>query len=255
MKKSVLVTGGVRNTGLGIAEKFLQEGWTVFLTSRSAADAEKKAAELAEKYGQECYGLGYDPLNAKQESEALFEKIAQKGYVLDSLVCNAADLGRWQNPLNVDLDAWENVLLTNVMGYFVPARIAAREMIAAGKAKTGTIVFIGSINCRDALPERSAYCASKGAIRSMTKALALDFAPYGIRVNCVMPGPIWTTRYDEMDPQEAARREKLIPLGKASTAAQIAGGVYFFATEASGNATGSGLVMDGGMDSMVAGGY
>ena len=58
-----------------------------------------------------------------------------------------------------------------------------------------------------------------------------------------------------MDPQEAAKRESLVPLGKASTAAQIAGGVYFFATDASGNATGSSLVMDGGMDSIVAGGY
>ena len=255
MKKSVLVTGAVRNTGLGIAEKFLQEGWTVFLTSRNAAEAETKADELSAVYHQECYGLGYNPLYAKEEGELLFQKIADRGYTLDSLVCNAADLGRWQNPLEVDLQAWENVLLTNVVGYFVPARIAAREMIRAGKASTGTIIFIGSINCRDALPERSAYCASKGAIRSMTKALALDFAPYGIRVNCVMPGPIWTTRYDEMDPQEAAKRESLVPLGKASTAAQIAGGVYFFATDASGNATGSSLVMDGGMDSIVAGGY
>lgn len=252
-KKSVLITGAVRNTGLGIAEKFLQEGWTVFITSRNECEAQKKAAELAEKYAQPCYGLGYNPLNAKEEGEALFQAVAEKGYVLDSLVCNAADLGLQQDPLTIDLQTWENVLVTDVVGYFVPARIAAREMVRAGKA--GTIVFIGSINCRDALPRRSAYCASKGAIRSMTKALALDFAPYGIRVNCLMPGPIWTTRYDAMDPQEAERREKLVPLGKASTAAQIAGGVFFFATDASGNATGSGLVMDGGMDSMVAGGY
>lgn len=254
-QRSVLVTGAVRNTGLGIAEKFLQEGWAVFITSRNEADAVAKAKELSEKYGQPCYGIGFNPLNAKTEAEEVFAKIAEKDYVIDSLVCAAADLGIGQDPLTIDLQDWENTLLTNVMGYFAPARIAAREMIKAGKAKTGTIVFIGSINCRDSLPRRSAYCTSKGGIRTMTKALALDFAPYGIRVNCVMPGPIWTTRYDAMDPAEAAKRASLVPLGTVSTPAQIAGGVYFFATDASGNATGSSLVMDGGMDSIVAGGY
>ena len=255
MKKSVLVTGAVRNTGLGIAEKFLQEGWAVFITSRDEENAKAKASELAEKYCQPCFGIGYDPLNAKKEAEEIFTKIAKEGYVIDTLVCNAANFGVGQDPLTIDLEEWENVLLTNIMGYFAPARIAAREMIKAGKAKTGTIIFIGSINYRDSLPRRSAYCTSKGGIRTMTKALALDFAPYGIRVNCVMPGPIWTTRYDAMDASEAERRASLVPLGKVSTAAQIAGGVYFFATDASGNATGSSLIMDGGMDCLVSGGY
>ena len=254
--RSVLVTGGVRNTGLAVAEKFLSEGWTVFITSRNAADAEEKAAELSEKYGRECYGLGYDPLKAAEEGEQLFEKIKEKDYVIDSLVCTAADLGRWQNPLTVDVQAWQDTLLTNVVGYFVPARIAAREAIAAGKSKTTTMVFIGSINCQDALPDRSAYVASKGAIRSMTKALALDFAPYGIRVNCLMPGAIWTTRYDnEYSPEEAVKRAKVIPLNTITTTAQVAGGVYFYATEASGTCTGSSLIMDGGIDSIVPGAY
>lgn len=254
--RSVLVTGAVRNTGLAVAEKFLQEGWTTFITSRNEEEAEKKAKELSAKYGAECFGLGFNPLNAAEEGETLFEKIKEKDYVIDTLVCTAADLGRWQNPLTVDVQAWQNTLVTNVVGYFVPARIMAREAIAAGKSKAATIVFIGSINCQDALPDRSAYVASKGAIQSMTKALALDFASYGIRINCIMPGAIWTTRYEtEYSAEEAAKRAAIIPLNTITTPAQVAGGVYFFATESSGTCTGASLIMDGGITSIVPGAY
>lgn len=253
-EKSVLVTGATTNSGLAIAEKFLSEGWTVFITSREKEKAEAKAKELTEKYNHPCYGLGFQPLRAKNEGPVLFEKIREMGYVLDCVVCNAANLGLNQDALTVDLQDWEDVILTNIMGYFVPARLAAKAMVEAGKGQTGTVVFIGSINYRDAIPGRSAYVATKGAIRSMTKALALDFAPYGIRVNCVMPGPIWTTRYDA-DPAKAARKASVVPLGRVSTTADIANCVWFFATEASGNATGAGLIVDGGLDCVVNGAY
>lgn len=250
--KCVLITGAVRNTGLAAAKKFLSEGWTVFITSRDGEEALKKANELSAEYGQNCFGLAYSPRNAKEEIESVFEEIHSKGFTVNSVVCTAADLGLAQDSLNVDVDAWEDVLLTNITGYFAPARTAAREMIKAGCAKDGSIVFIGSINFRDAIPGRSAYVASKGAIYSMTKALAIDFAPYGIRVNCVMPGPIWTSRYDA-DPAKAAKKAKPIPLGRVSRTEDIAESIYFFASEKSGNATGSGLIVDGGIDSISAG--
>jgi len=250
--KCALVTGAVRNTGLAAAEKFLQEGWTVIITSRSAGEAEEKAAELTEKYGRPCYGYQYTPLTAEESCEELFSKIDSLGLTVDAVVCCAADLGLNQDALTVDIKTWTNVVTTNVIGYFAPARAAALRLIEA--KKPGTVVFIGSINCRDAIPHRSAYVASKGAIRSMTKGLALDFAPYGIRVNCIMPGPIWTTRYDA-DPEKAARKASVVPLGRVSQASEIANAIYFFSTDASGNATGSGLVIDGGLDSVVAGGY
>lgn len=250
--RCVLITGAVRNTGLACAKKFLSEGWTVFITSRDGAEAEKKAAELSAQYGQNCFGLAYCPRNAKEEVEGLFEMIAEKDCTVRCVVCTAADLGLAQDALNVDTGAWEDVLLTNVVGYFAPARTAAREMIKANIAKDGAIVFIGSINFRDTIPGRSAYVASKGAIYSMTKALALDFAPYGIRVNCIMPGPVWTSRY-ENDPVKAAKKAEPVPLGRVSRTEEIAEGVYYFASGNSGNATGAGLIIDGGIDSISAG--
>lgn len=253
MHKTVLITGAVRNSGLGIARKFLSEGWNVVITSRSETDAQKKAKELTEEFGVACYGFGFSPLNAMTETPILFEKLKKAGIVLDSIICNAADLGRWMDPLTVDAQAWANVLNTNVVGYFLPAREAVRQMVANNIQ--GTIIFVGSINYKDALPERSAYVASKGAIRSMTKALAIDFAKYGIRVNCIAPGPIWTNRYDEMDPEEAEQRRKLVPLQTISTAENIGNIAYFLAGEQSQNMTGSVVVVDGGMDCLIAGGY
>lgn len=253
--KCVLVTGAVRNSGLGMARKFLQEGWSAIITSRMEADAQAKAQELTEEFGVPCYGFGYNPANAKEDVEVLFEKIEKAGLELDSVICNAANLGRWMNPLTVDAEDWTEVLMTNVVGYFLPARKAAAQMIKTGKAKEGTIIFVGSVNYKDALPERSAYVASKGAVRSMTKALAIDFAPYGIRVNCIAPGPIWTTRYEEMDPKEAEERRKLVPLQTITTKENLGNIAFFLASENSQNMTGSVMFVDGGMDCLIAGGY
>ena len=246
--KCALVTGAVRNSGLGIARKFLAEGVPTFITSRVEEDAVKVAEELTKEFGVPCFGLGFSPRNAKAETDPMFEKIEKLGYYVDSLVCNAADLGRWMDPLTVDADAWEDVIITNIMGYFLPARAAARQMIANGDPKSGTIVFIGSINYKDALPERSAYIATKGAIRSMTKGLALDFAPYGIRINCIAPGPIWTTRYEEWTPEQTVARTAKVPLNSITTKEQMGNVAWFLSNEPSQNMTGSVLTIDGGMD-------
>lgn len=255
MAKCVLITGAVRNSGLGMARKFLKEGWTAVITSRSEADAQAKAKELTEEFGTPCYGFGYSPANAKESVQPLFEKIEKAGLELDCIICNAANLGRWMDPLTVAAEDWIEVLMTNVAGYFLPARAAAKQMIKTGKAKNGSVIFVGSINYMDALPDRSAYIASKGAVRAMTKALAIDFGKYGIRVNCIAPGPIWTNRYEEMDPAEAEERRKRVPLQTITTKENMGEIAWFLANETSQNMTGSVMVVDGGMDCLIAGGY
>ena len=253
--KSVLITGGERNSGLGIAEKFLSEGWTTVITSRKEDKVKAVAAELEKKYNTPCYGFGFSPLNAITDTDLLFEKIEKAGIELDALVCVAADLGRWMDPLTVDPQVWANVLHTNVVGYFMPARATVQQMLKTGKAKGGSIVFIGSINYISALPERSAYVASKGAISSMTKGLALDFGRYGVRVNCLAPGAIWTDRYDVFDDAEVDKRLESIPLKAFSTKETMGKNVYFLATEMSHPMTGSTIIVDGGVSSIVNGAY
>ena len=249
--KCVLITGATVNTGLECAKTFLSQGYTVFITSRNQKNAQKTAQQLSKEYNQKCFGWGFSPLHAKEQVEELYKNIEKLGYAVDVVVCNAADLGLDQDVLNVDIDEWNNVLVTNVTGYFATAKQGAKQMISSGKNKNASIVLVGSINYKNAIPNRSAYVASKGAILSLTKALALDFAPYGIRVNCVMPGPIWTTRYDA-DPQKAIKKAQPVPMGRVSTTKEIAQAIFYFATNQSGNATGTGLIIDGGLDCSCA---
>jgi NAD(P)-dependent dehydrogenase (short-subunit alcohol dehydrogenase family) len=255
MNKCVLITGAEKNSGYGIARKFLKEGWSVVLTSRDEGKVQEVAASLEKEFNISCYGFGYKPLEAITDTDVLFEKIEKAGIELDALVCVAADLGRWMDPLTVDGQDWANVLHTNVVGYFMPARAAVRQMIRTGKAKGATIVFTGSINYINALPERSAYVASKGAISSMTKALALDFAKYGVRVNCIAPGAILTDRYDGLDEEEFERRRSAIPLNEFSTKETMGENVYFLASESSFPMTGSVMIVDGGSTSIVPGAF
>jgi NAD(P)-dependent dehydrogenase (short-subunit alcohol dehydrogenase family) len=137
----------------------------------------------------------------------------------------------------------------------MPARAAVKQMVRTGKAKGATIVFVSSINYITALPERSAYVASKGAICSMTKALAIDFGKYGVRVNCIAPGPIITDRYDGLDDDEIKRRREAIPSGEFSTKETMGENVYFLASSASAPMSGSVMIVDGGLSSIVNGAY
>ncbi len=248
--KSVLITGAGKNTGLGIAEKFAQKGWAIFLTDRSIENAEQASEMIRNKYGVPCFAIQYDIGDVKS-AEKLPEFVQRKGYVLDSLILNAASQGLNTDPLTVDIEDWASVINANVVGNFNCARCFAKTMVEADNK--GTIVFLGSITYRDCNVLRSSYNTSKGAILSMTKSLAVDLGKYGIRINCVMPGPIHTDRYDVLDEETRARRNELCPIGRVSTAEDIAGAVYFLASDDSGNATGTGLIIDGGMDSVNAG--
>lgn len=250
--KSVLITGGTRNTGLGIAKKFASNGYQVFITSRSEVAARTTAATLQEQFGVPCWGICYDIGNI-YGAEDVLSFVKSKGCTLDSLILNSAAQGLNTDPLTVDIDEWASVITANVTGNFSLARTVARDMVQ--NKKTGTIVFIGSITYRDCNVLRSSYNASKGAILSLTKSLAVDLGQYGIRVNCLMPGPVYTERYDALDEQTRQHRNSLVPIGRVSTAEDIAGGVYFLATGQSGNATGTGLIIDGGVDSINSGRY
>lgn len=253
--KSVLIIGGERNSGLGIARKFLSEGWTTVITSRAENKIKTLAAKLTKEFSTPCYGFRYSPIDAITDTDVLFAEIEKEKIELDAVVCVAADLGRCMDPLTVDAEAWANVLHTNVLGYFVPAREAVKQMIRTGRAKGATIVFVSSINYITALPERSAYVASKGAICSMTKALAIDFGKYGIRVNCLAPGAIITDRYDGLSEEEYERRRSSIPLGEFSTKETMGENAYFLASSASAPMSGSVIIVDGGMSSIVNGAY
>lgn len=245
LNRSIIVTGGTTDLGTAICIKFIKSGWTVFLGDKDIEAATLKANELRSSYHGECIPVLFDPLNAKLDSTVLLDCTKKFGYIPDALVCAHRMLDIPQEVTDVDLCDFETVLRKNVFGYFMPARTIAKEMIA--NEKPGAIVFVGDACFQGAIPGQSKYTISMGAVNSLAKGLALDFAEYGIRVNCVAPGPI-ANKSDSV-------KNSHIPLGTISTAAQIADSVFFFSSEMSGNATGSTLIIDGGLDCIVPGAY
>ena len=243
--KVVLVTGGSRNTGLDLVERFAREGATVWTCGSSAASTAKGAAALAAR-GVE--GVRAMPCNIADPAQvaALFDAIERESGRLDVLVNNAADQGIGQGgPLEADPEAMLGVLRTNVVGGFRVTQEACRRFFAKQETR-GCVVFLSSNTAQRAIRNRTSYCASKGAINSLVRSLALDLGPLGIRVNCCAPGYINTERWDTLDPAIAARRRKNCPLGREASGADIAGVVAFLASDDAANMTGEIVTVDAG---------
>ena len=243
--KVVLVTGGNRNTGLWLVKKFVDEGAMVFMCGSSTESTAKGVASL-ETMGVCGVTAQACDVGNREQVAALMDLIEREAGRLDILVNNAADQGiGLGGPLEMDPDAILKVMGTNVRGGFQVTQAACNRFFMKQESR-GTVVFLSSNTAQRPIRGRTAYCASKGAINSMVRSLALDLAPYGIRVNACAPGYIYTERWDVLDPKIAARRRANCPLGREAKGADIANVVAFLASEDSGNMTGEIVTCDAG---------
>lgn len=243
MNKSVFITGATSGTGYAIACRFAKEGYAVFVGSRQLDQAQAAARKLSDTY---CiYAKGYQTeIFNEDNAKSIFSDIRQQGYLLDTLVLNAANLGINQVSLNVDIHDFMDVYQTNVGWNFMLARQAALQMKEKG---SGSIVFITSNSALRVTENRCAYCSSKSAILAMSKSLAVDWGKYGIRSNCVLPGMIKTTRWENNVNNAKYCLANYTPLQDIAEFEDIANAVWYFGSEASRNTTGAELVVDGGM--------
>lgn len=244
----MLVTGGTVGTGLACAERFAKEGYDVYITSRDAERAQKAADGVAEKCGVFAKGYGLD-IHNEQAIIDMFKEIDHQGRFVETVVLNAADLGFGTDPakgmdfFTVPVEEFQRVFETNLVWNFMIVRQAALRMAKQGK---GAVVFISSNTAYRAIPNRSAYCASKGGINAMSKAFAVDLGPYGIRSNVILPGTIKTQRWVEMGSKQIVNGE-LTPIGDISDFEDIANAAWYLGSDASKNVTGTELIVDGGM--------
>ncbi|MBQ5842674.1 MAG: SDR family oxidoreductase [Clostridia bacterium] len=251
MKNAVFITGACRGTGYRIAEVFAQNCWSVIVTGRNGTDAAEAAKKLESTYG--VFAKGYE-CNIRNEQQVIdiFNDIDKNGVFVETVVLCAADLGFGTDPskgmdfFSVPVEEFGRVFETNLVWNFTIVRQAALRMREKGK---GSIVFISSNTAYRAIPNRSAYCASKGGINSLSKAIAVDLGKYGIRSNVVLPGTIKTARWEAMG--SSAISGKLTPIGDISDFDDIANAVWYFGTDLSKNVTGSELIVDGGMASQL----
>jgi len=243
MNKSVFVTGACYGTGYAIAERFAKEGYNIFISGRKGEQADDAAKKLSETYG--VYARGYQTTSFDQdEVNEIFSNIKKDGYLVDTIVLNAANLGIGQESLNVDIDEFMGVYKINVAWNFMMAREAAKQMI---DKKKGSIVFITSNSALRVTENRCAYCSSKSAILAMSKSLAVDLGKYGIRSNCVLPGMIKTERWENNVNNCKYYLANYTPIEDIADFEDIANAVWYFASDASKNTTGAELVVDGGM--------
>ncbi len=248
MKKAVFVTGGTVGSGYAIAERFAKEGYNVVITSRSEERAKKAAKEISEKCGVEGCGYGLD-IRDEQRVKDIFADIDKNGFFVETVCLNSADMGFGNDPVvgmpffEVDVEEFQRVFETNLVWNFMIVRQAALRM---REHKKGAIVFISSNTAYRAIPNRSAYCASKGGINSMSKAFAIDLGPYGIRSNVVLPGTIKTERWVKMGKKQIVNGE-LTPIGDISDFEDIANAAYYLGSDLSKNVTGTEIIVDGGM--------
>ena len=168
---------------------------------------------------------------------------------METVVLNSADLGYGTDPakgldfFEQSVEEFQRVFETNVVWNFMIVRQAALRMKEHGK---GAIVFISSNTAYRAIPNRAAYCASKGGINAMSKAFAVDLGKYGIRSNVVLPGTIKTERWKKMGSKQISNGE-LVPIGDISDYEDIANAAFYLGTDLSKNVTGAEIHVDGGM--------
>lgn len=248
MKKTVFVTGAAAGTGYTIAETFAKAGYNVIITSRTEDKAQEAAQGIAKAYGvfAKGYALG---IRDEERVKEIFADIDANDCFVETVVLNAADLGYGTDPakgldfFTQTVEEFQQVLETNLVWNFMIVRQAAVRMKEQGR---GAVVFISSNTAYRAIPNRAAYCASKGGINALVKALALDLGRYGIRCNAVLPGTIKTERWKSMGNKQIVNGE-LTPIGDISDYQDIANAAYFLGTELSKNITGVELPVDGGM--------
>ena len=241
--KVALISGGARGMGAVEAKLFAEEGAKVIIGDMLEEEGRKVEAKINEA-GGECVFVSLDVSSEEAWQNAVNEAVSRYGK-LDILVNNAG-IYRAHNVEETTSDEWDQVMDINAKGVFLGTKHAIPAMRDAGG---GSIVNISSVAGLVGSRATSAYNASKGAVRLLTKSTAIQYASDGIRANSVHPGTIETPMSIPTILTTEEQRDTQInrtPLGRIGTADDVASGILFLASDESSFMTGSELVIDGG---------
>jgi NAD(P)-dependent dehydrogenase (short-subunit alcohol dehydrogenase family) len=239
--KIAIVTGGGSGIGFAIAEKFVENNIRTIIIGRD----QKKLDCAKQKLGELCEPIRYD-LNLLPGIPKLVTTLTQRFEQIDILVNNAG-INLKKDFTEVTDEEFQNIQLTNVTTVFALSREVVKCMLE--KQKGGTIINISSMASQYGLPKVIAYTASKSAIEGMTRAMAVELSPLGIRVNCIAPGFIATDMSAKALNGDVERMQKVMsrtPMGKLGEPVDVADAALFLASDGAKYITGVILPVDGG---------
>lgn len=238
--KKALITGGSRGLGFAIAKAFIAHGAEVIITGRNKEHMGKACGML----GERCTGRIFDL--KELDGIADFVSAIEKEYGAIDILVNNAGIHLKKDALDVSNEAYEEVICINQQAVFAISRECAKKMMTR---KKGVILMISSMASQYGIPKVIAYTAAKSAIEGMTRGLAVEWSPAGIRVNCIAPGFIETDMSSKAlndDKERKARVLSRTPMGRLGTPEDVALAAIYLASDAAEYVTGIVLPIDGG---------
>lgn len=241
--KVVLVTGAASGIGRATAARFGAEGARVTCADKNLEGAEQTAEQIRAA-GGDAVAVRCD-VSSPDDAAATVKGAVERGGKLDVLV-NCAGIGGFRRTTETSFEEWNRFLSINLTGPFLMCREAIPHILKT----VGAIVNVGSVAGLHSHPYSAAYCASKGGVVLLTKALAVEYGRKGVRINVVCPGGIETPIIQEFKLPEGvsqAALQKIMPLGRMGQPEEVAGTIAFLASQDAIYINGSAIVVDGGM--------
>ena len=236
--KVAIITGASSGIGKAIALRFAKEGASVVIAARND-DGKKVEKEIVNKGGKALF-VKTDVSNSNSVKQ-MVEK-AMKHFKKINILVNNAGILEFGNAESTSEEDWERTINTNLKSVF----LCVKHVVPHMKNKNASIINIGSELGLFGGREVVAYCASKGGVVNVTRAMALDYARQGIRVNCVCPGPINTKMLGILTKKELELIANLVPMGRLGKPEEVANLVLFLASDEASYVTGSIHSVDGG---------
>ncbi|WP_337968890.1 SDR family oxidoreductase [uncultured Flavobacterium sp.] len=237
--KTAIVTGGNSGLGFATAKKLCDNGIKTYIIGRT----KEKTEEACKEIGPNAIPVLFDLNNIDGIAE-MIENLTRENRI--DILVNNAGINMKKEFLDVTDEDFLSIIHTNLLSVFAVSKAVVKNMKENGG---GSIINISSMASQYGIPKVIAYSASKGAIESMTRAMAVELAPFGIRVNCIAPGFIKTKMSAKALDSDPERKNKVLsrtPMGVLGEPSDIADAVYYFALSESKYTTGTILPVDGG---------
>jgi NAD(P)-dependent dehydrogenase (short-subunit alcohol dehydrogenase family) len=246
-----IVTGAGAGIGKGIAEVFLDAGCEVVIAEVNRARGEEAAREFQAKYGR---GLFVEvDVSKDADCKRMVDETLKAYGKVDTLVNNAG-VNFVKPTLEMTVEDWDRVVNVDLRGTFLCSKYALASMVQVGR---GCIINIASVHTKATLGGAAPYAASKGGVMQMTASMAIEFAPYGVRINALSPGLTDTLIWQQLQEVAADKQGVIqhwmdnIPLARVGTPQEMGQVALFLASDEASYVTGANILADGGMTALL----